>query len=61
MTTSSLDARPTEHARLNDSAALRRHVEEVVNRTPVFDLHTHLYAPEFGDLSLSGIDTARGA
>ena len=56
MTTSSLDARPTEHARLNDSAALRRHVEEVVNRTPVFDLHTHLYAPEFGELNLSGID-----
>ena len=53
---SSLDAGATQHARLKDSAALRRHVEEVVNRTPVIDMHTHLYAPEFGDLGLSGID-----
>ncbi|MBV8857968.1 MAG: glucuronate isomerase [Acidobacteria bacterium] len=41
---------------MNDRADLRRHVEEVVKRTPVIDLHTHLYAPEFGALSLSGID-----
>src|ERR1044072_4147591 len=56
MTTSSLDIRATQHSRLNDRAALRRHVEEVINRTPVIDLHTHLYAPEFGELGLSGID-----
>src|SRR5215218_5792789 len=56
MTMSSLDARAAQHERLNDRTALRRHVEEVVNRTPVIDLHTHLYAPEFGDLGLSGID-----
>src|ERR1044072_3614950 len=56
MTTSSLDIRATQHSRLNDRAALRRHVEEAVNRSPVIDLHTHLYAPEFGDLGLSGID-----
>ena len=56
MMSSSLDTRAAQHTRLNDRAALRRHVEEVVNRTPVFDLHTHLYAPEFGDLGLSGID-----
>jgi hypothetical protein len=53
MTTSSLDTRA---ARLDDRAALRRHVEEVIRRTPVFDMHTHLYAPEFGGLNLSGID-----
>src|SRR5918912_1112049 len=56
MTTSSLDIRAAQHARLNDRAALRRHVEEAINRTPVFDMHTHLFAPEFGDLGLSGID-----
>lgn len=42
--------------KLTDSARLRRHVEEVVDTIPVFDLHTHLYPPEFGALSLSGID-----
>jgi hypothetical protein len=57
MTTSSLDTRAAQpHARLDDRAALRRHVEEVIRRTPVIDMHTHLYAPEFGDLGLSGID-----
>ena len=56
MTTSSLDIRATPPARLNDRATLSRHVEETVKRTPVIDMHTHLYAPEFGDLGLSGID-----
>ena len=56
MTTSSLDSRAAQQARLADRAALRRHVEDAVRRTPVIDLHTHLYAPEFGDLGLSGID-----
>jgi hypothetical protein len=31
-------------------------VEEVVHRTPVSDIHTHLYDPAFGDLLLWGID-----
>lgn len=35
---------------------LRREVSEIVGAAPVFDMHTHLYAPEFGDLGLSGID-----
>jgi hypothetical protein len=56
MTTSSFDTRAAGHARPDDGAALRREVEEVINRTPVIDLHTHLYAPEFGELGLSGID-----
>ncbi|HKQ53633.1 MAG TPA: hypothetical protein VJT74_14755 [Pyrinomonadaceae bacterium] len=37
-------------------AELLRHVAEVVNAAPVFDIHTHLYAPEFGALNLYGID-----
>src|SRR3954469_12405209 len=31
-------------------------VEEIVASTPVFDIHTHLYAPGFGELLLWGID-----
>jgi hypothetical protein len=41
---------------LMDRAALRQSVEEIVNRTPVIDIHTHLYAPEFEKLNLYGID-----
>src|ERR1044071_5754433 len=42
--------------RLQDKEELRREVSEVVGAVSVFDMHTHLYAPEFGDLGLSGID-----
>src|SRR5215212_3038365 len=42
--------------RLQDREELRREVAEVVGAVPVFDMHTHLYAPEFGGLGLSGID-----
>ena len=42
--------------RLNERGELRRVVSEVVGTMPVIDLHTHLYAPEFGELGLSGID-----
>src|ERR1700733_12934319 len=31
-------------------------VEEIVNSTPVYDIHTHLYDPAFGELLLWGID-----
>src|SRR5579859_5188327 len=31
-------------------------VEQVVASTPVFDIHTHLYEPAFGELLLWGID-----
>jgi hypothetical protein len=39
-----------------DAIALRRCVEEVVTETPVIDMHTHLFAPQFGKLGLWGID-----
>lgn len=39
-----------------ESAELRRLMTEVVQRTPVIDMHTHLFAPEFRRLNLSGID-----
>jgi hypothetical protein len=38
------------------SSALTALVSEVVNHTPVYDIHTHLYDPAFGDLLLWGID-----
>ncbi|GGE49237.1 glucuronate isomerase [Pullulanibacillus camelliae] len=31
-------------------------VEEIVNHTTITDVHTHLFAPEFGDQLLYGID-----
>lgn len=39
-----------------DIQALRQQVNEIISTTPVIDLHTHLFAPQFGELSLSGID-----
>lgn len=39
-----------------DARELRRHVDEAVAATPVTDLHTHLYAPQFGELNLWGVD-----
>ncbi len=39
-----------------DVSELRRQVDETISTTPVFDLHTHLFAPEFGGLNLYGID-----
>ncbi|MDQ3258023.1 MAG: glucuronate isomerase [Acidobacteriota bacterium] len=58
MTTKQIDYATSEDG---DGAArvareLRRHVDEVVAATPVTDLHTHLYAPQFGELNLWGID-----
>lgn len=43
-------------ARLSDREELRRQVSEAVGGVAVFDMHTHLFAPEFDGLNLSGID-----
>ncbi len=56
MTTSVSDNPAAPTARLTDAGELRKQVDDVVNRTPVIDLHTHLYGPEFGGLSLYGVD-----
>jgi hypothetical protein len=40
----------------HNSEALISAIDEVVQSSPVFDLHTHLSPPEFGDLCLWGID-----
>ncbi|MCA1592576.1 MAG: hypothetical protein LC754_07995, partial [Acidobacteria bacterium] len=39
-----------------DARELRRDVDEVMMAVPVTDVHTHLYAPQFGELGLWGID-----
>lgn len=39
-----------------DISELRRQVDETVQSTAIMDLHTHLYAPQFSELSLWGID-----
>lgn len=31
-------------------------VRDVIGQTPIFDIHTHLFAPQFGELALWGID-----
>ena len=41
---------------LLDSVELALIVDEVVQETRVVDIHTHLFAPEFGSLNLWGID-----
>jgi hypothetical protein len=39
-----------------EAAGLREIVDGIVASTPVTDLHTHLFAPQFGRLNLWGID-----
>lgn len=40
----------------SESLQLREAVDRAVRAAPVTDLHTHLFAPEFGRLNLWGID-----
>ena len=56
MTTSRAESQRTRDSRLTEKSELQRQVEDVVNRTPVIDIHTHLFAPAFGEMSLFGID-----
>jgi hypothetical protein len=42
--------------RITELQTLLRQVEETVQSAPVIDIHTHLFAPEFGDMNLYGID-----
>lgn len=52
----SADGAGTTNNVARDTGELRRQVNEVLAETAVFDLHTHLYAPQFRELSLWGID-----
>jgi len=46
----------SQQQKIEDLAQLRQTVERLASSTSVTDMHTHLYAPEFGDLLLWGID-----
>ena len=39
-----------------DPALLSTRIDQAVRKCPVFDIHTHLFPPDFGDLCLWGID-----
>jgi hypothetical protein len=39
-----------------DTEAMRAAVAEIVEKTPVTDIHTHVFAPAFGELLLWGVD-----
>ena len=46
----------TESQLLTRTVELRAQVELIVNSTPVTDVHTHLFPPEFNEFCLYGID-----
>jgi hypothetical protein len=46
----------TESQLLTRTTELRAQVESIVNSTPVADVHTHLFPPEFNEFCLYGID-----
>ena len=46
----------TESQLLTRTTELRAQVELIVNSTPVADMHTHLFPPEFNEFCLYGID-----
>ena len=46
----------SDEAKINQLKMLRENVDESVKNTPIFDMHTHLFPAQFGDLNLYGID-----
>src|SRR6476659_1823284 len=42
---------------LHTAEEVRRETRRIVSETAVFDMHTHLFPPAFGDLSRWGIDS----
>ena len=47
---------PVKTFNRDDAVGLRNAVKRIVTETPVTDMHTHLYAPAFGELLLWGVD-----
>src|SRR5688572_11971000 len=41
---------------LHTAEEVRIQARRIISETPVFDMHTHLFPPGFGDLSRWGID-----
>jgi hypothetical protein len=46
----------TQAMLLTSSDELKQHVYSVVSETRIVDMHTHLFAPQFGKLNLWGVD-----
>ena len=51
-----IDNRVTAAELLTEVRELRQQVSLVVNTTPVIDVHTHVFPPEFQSMCLFGID-----
>src|SRR5713226_2558808 len=51
-----MEDRVSQAELLTDRAELRRQVELVVRTSPVIDIHTHVFSPEFDGMFLHGID-----
>src|SRR5712692_11314747 len=51
-----MDSPATTHDLLTEASELRQQVEHVVASTPVIDVHTHVFPPEFKSMCLFGID-----
>jgi hypothetical protein len=47
---------PATYSPIADRASLEAALGRVLDRTPILDLHTHLYSADFGDLLLWGVD-----
>lgn len=56
MTEAKVETRTAWQDGILDLCELRHQVEEVLVSTAVFDMHTHLFPPQFGELNLWGID-----
>src|SRR5260370_17283002 len=54
--TSLMENRIEQAELLTDRVELRRQVEFTVSATPVIDIHTHVFSPEFDGMFLHGID-----
>lgn len=54
------ESQPFEDGTQNEDARnigeMKKQVYEIMQKTSVFDMHTHLFAPEFGKKNLQGID-----
>src|SRR5262245_50897285 len=54
--TTTLTEKRTQTDLLTDRSELQRQIEDVVNTTPVIDVHTHVFPPEFDGMFRFGID-----
>ncbi|HEY3129990.1 MAG TPA: glucuronate isomerase [Acidobacteriota bacterium] len=56
MKTANSETKNLEKQPITTPEEIRRQVGDKLASTPVFDMHTHLFPPQFGELNLWGID-----